>query len=54
MVCRMGSVCLDQFSGAMAYLAGVGGRDFVDFIGVKPDLALPTARHRGRQPLLDT
>ncbi|KLJ10205.1 hypothetical protein EMPG_14422 [Blastomyces silverae] len=33
-------------------LAGVGGGDLVDLVGVKPDLALAAADHGGRQALL--
>lgn len=33
-------------------LARVGIGDFVDFIGIKPDLAFPAAHHRGSEPLL--
>lgn len=33
-------------------LAGVGGGDLVNFIGIEPDLALAAADHGGRQALL--
>ncbi len=33
-------------------LAGVGVGDFVDFVGIKPDFALPAPDHRGRESLL--
>lgn len=33
-------------------LAGVGIGDFGDFVWIKPDLALSTAYHGGRQALL--
>lgn len=33
-------------------LAGVGVRDFTDFVGVEPDLALATANDGGGQALL--
>ena len=35
-------------------LAGVGVGDFVDLIGVEPDLALPTSCNRGGKPLLSS
>lgn len=35
-------------------LAGVGVGDFIDFIRVKPDLALSAAGHGGGEPLLST
>ena len=33
-------------------LAGVGVRDFVDFVGVEPDLAFAAADDGGREALL--
>lgn len=33
-------------------LAGIGIGDFVHFVGVEPDLALPAADDRGREALL--
>lgn len=33
-------------------LARVGVRDFVDFVGIEPDLALATANNRGSETLL--
>jgi hypothetical protein len=33
-------------------LAGVGVADFALFVGIKPDLALAAADHRGRKALL--
>ena len=33
-------------------LAGIGVGDFIDFVGIKPDLALSTACHRGSKALL--
>lgn len=35
-------------------LTRVGIGDFVDFVRVKPDLALPTTHNRGSEPLLST
>ena len=35
-------------------LAGVGIGDFVDFIGIKPDLAFSTACNRGGEALLSS
>ena len=35
-------------------LAGVGIGDFVDFIGIEPDLALSTACNRGGEALLSS
>ena len=35
-------------------LAGVGVGDFVDLVGVEPDLALPTSCNRGGKPLLSS
>jgi hypothetical protein len=34
-------------------LTGVGHGDLVDFIGVKPDLALAALKHAGGEPLLE-
>lgn len=41
----------DQFADR---LTGVGIGDFVDFIRVEPDLALPAADNRGGQTLLSS
>lgn len=35
-------------------LAGVGIRDFADFIRIQPDLALSASNDRGRQALLSS
>ena len=35
-------------------LAGVGIGDFVDFIGIEPDLALSTACNRGSEAFLSS
>lgn len=35
-------------------LAGIGVGDFVDFIGIEPNLALAAAGYRSREALLST
>lgn len=39
----------DEFSDC---LTGIGVGDFVDFVGIEPDLAFPAADHRGGEALL--